>query len=59
MNDNSSPVILVKENERSDIREFYDLGANASLGSGMSGVVKRITRKSDGWVVCCVDFNFC
>jgi len=29
-----------------DIRDFYDLGS--SLGSGMSGVVKRITRKTDG-----------
>lgn len=39
------PVVLVKE-ANANIREVYDLGP--SLGSGMSGVVKRIVRKSDG-----------
>jgi calcium-dependent protein kinase len=39
------PVVFMKEAAR-DIRDFYDLGS--SLGSGMSGVVKRITRKTDG-----------
>jgi len=42
---NASPLVFMKEAAR-DIREFYDLGP--SLGSGMSGVVKRIVRKSDG-----------
>ncbi|KAH9254473.1 hypothetical protein BASA81_007586 [Batrachochytrium salamandrivorans] len=41
------PVVLIKENFQ-DIRDYYDLGANSALGSGMSGVVKRVTRKSDG-----------
>jgi calcium-dependent protein kinase len=39
------PVVFMKEASR-DIRDFYDLGP--SLGSGMSGVVKRIVRRTDG-----------
>jgi calcium-dependent protein kinase len=41
----TGPVVFMKEALK-DIREFYDLGP--SLGSGMSGVVKRIIRRSDG-----------
>lgn len=43
--DGTIPVVFMKEANR-DIRDFYDLGP--SLGSGMSGVVKRIVRKVDG-----------
>jgi hypothetical protein len=42
-----SPITMVKEDAGTDIRTWYDLG-EGSLGSGMSGVVKKITRKSDG-----------
>ena len=39
-------IILTKEEAGKNIGDTYDLGS--SLGSGMSGVVKKIIRKSDG-----------
>jgi calcium-dependent protein kinase len=39
-------VVLTKEDSGKSVTDMYDLGV--SLGSGMSGVVKKIIRKSDG-----------